>query len=125
MTEPVNVGPKHPAWAAIHDDDWNGATFVNWVRTLEGLEVKLCPAADCDPKTVQDVKECVAKFAKSVMVGVVHILKHGQTLCRKPGLPGDWEDADMWVGFQDMEEIPNVSCPKCLQEQVHGSRTPT
>lgn len=67
--EPVMVGPTHPAWASFTDDDWNGATFGNWVRTLKDMTVRLRPPAGCPPKTVRGVRDAIAAHAKSVRIG--------------------------------------------------------
>jgi len=47
----------------------------------------------------------------------IHALKHGQTLCRKPGVPGSWKDGHRWVSFEDVNVLKLVSCTAC-QEQL-------
>lgn len=38
---PINVGPTHPAWIGLDDDDWNAAAFANWLRSVQGKVVAL------------------------------------------------------------------------------------
>ena len=57
----IRIGPDHPAWNALDDDDWGGATFSNFLNGLakkpEGIV--LCP----DKKHSADlVKRMVACF---------------------------------------------------------------
>ncbi len=42
----VNVGPDHPAWCGIDDDDWNRATLQNWLGSVRGRTVVLDPPRD-------------------------------------------------------------------------------
>ncbi|HKY40742.1 MAG TPA: hypothetical protein VJN18_32630 [Polyangiaceae bacterium] len=39
----VFAGPDHPVWTSIDDDDWNGATYEQWLQRLEGKVVYLLP----------------------------------------------------------------------------------
>lgn len=39
----IYVPTDHPAWNAIDDDDWNGHTFVNWLRLVKGKSVVIYP----------------------------------------------------------------------------------
>ncbi len=41
----------------------------------------------------------------------IHLLRYGQTLCGKPGLPCTWEADHVWAGDSDRE---HVNCPGCL-----------
>lgn len=41
---PITIGADHPAWRAIDDDDWDGATFGNYLRSIRpGAVVTLVP----------------------------------------------------------------------------------
>lgn len=51
----------------------------------------------------------------------VHILRHGVTLCNKPGLPGDWKDGSVWVSFADPEAHLDVTCPICKERHALGA----
>jgi hypothetical protein len=46
----VRVPADHPAWAALDDDDWNGATFSSWLGRLKGKSVLIWPPADYGDK---------------------------------------------------------------------------
>jgi hypothetical protein len=114
----IKVAPDHPCWAAFNDDDWNGATFSNWVRTLKGLAVELEPPEDCNRDTVQGVFSSVAQFAEYVEIkgSPVHVLKHGFSLCMMPGLPRDWPKGNIWVPFHEKNLATVVSCATCRAE---------
>lgn len=48
---------------------------------------------------------------------LIHILKHGQAMCGKPGVPGDWKDGHRWIGFNrpdQFEEQSPFTCQPCL-----------
>lgn len=50
--------------------------------------------------------------------GTVHILKHGVSYCRMPGLPCDWPEGHSWLAFYDPLVPSRVNCPTCLAEHV-------
>jgi len=64
------VGPEHPAWKALDDDDWNGATFGSWLAAIkrEKVEVILQPGPDHSPQLVERMRQAVARFSPSVRV---------------------------------------------------------
>jgi hypothetical protein len=64
----VIVGPDHPAWAAFLDDDWNGATFDNWVTTLRGKGVILKPARGTDESVICGVRDACFMVSNAVLV---------------------------------------------------------
>ncbi len=43
---------------------------------------------------------------------VVHVLRHGHTLCGMPGLPKDWPADHNWVSDYDRKA---ADCPECLR----------
>jgi len=43
---------------------------------------------------------------------VVHLLRAGFTLCRRPDLPKDWPPHHRFV--TDRERVESVTCPLCL-----------
>lgn len=45
---------------------------------------------------------------------VIHILRHGATLCGLTTLPKDWPAGHRWVSFEDAENLPEANCPGCL-----------
>ena len=62
------VGPDHPAWRSIDDDDWNGATFANWLRALGGHAVVLRPGGVHPKELVERMRETISRCAKSCRV---------------------------------------------------------
>jgi len=47
------------------------------------------------------------------LVRVVHVLRHSQSLCERPGVPRDWPLNHTWVSVADTELHDRVSCPVC------------
>lgn len=43
----------------------------------------------------------------------VHVLRNGEALCGKVGMPKDWEDDHRWVSFLDRENFRAVNCVAC------------
>lgn len=64
------VGPEHPAWKAIDDDDWNGSTFSQWLLAIkrEKAEVILMPGPNHSPELVQRMKKAFVEVSPSVRV---------------------------------------------------------
>lgn len=119
----IDVGPEHPCWKAYGDDDWNGATFTNWVcNSLPGRHVLLRPPHDLPKETLHGVWQAVAASAGYVELEgkTVHILKHGQSHCRMPGVPGEWPAGHIWLGFQDQDIRAAVTCPECRRVEGLG-----
>lgn len=57
-------GPKHPAWSALGDDDWNGATFANVLNSFgPETRVLLVPDPTHSEDTIQQMVVCVSRFA--------------------------------------------------------------
>lgn len=116
----ILVDKDHPAWKAFGDDDWNGATFTNWVlNVVVGQHVRLIPGPDAPKATVDGVWEAVSASAGFVeLEGVtVHILKHGQSHCKMAGVPGEWPEGHRWIGFNDPDIRAATTCPECRQEE--------
>lgn len=65
----IRVGPFHPAWDALDDDDWNGATFSTWACGIRGMTVILEPAPQNDHNTLRMMAACLAAGAKVLRVG--------------------------------------------------------
>jgi hypothetical protein len=63
-TEVITVGPNHPAWKSLDDDDWNGHTFSNWLTGLKECIVILQPGPDLDPDILKRMQEIVGRCAK-------------------------------------------------------------
>jgi hypothetical protein len=119
----VEVGPEHPCWKAVDDDDWNGATFTNWVlNAVVGQHVRLKPPPGLPKETVGKVWEAVASTASFVEVEgkTVHVLKHGQSHCKMQGTPGEWPDGHMWMSFESPDLRAAVTCEKCRQTEGFG-----
>lgn len=119
----IDVGPNHPCWKAYGDDDWNGHTFINWVHNIiVGQHVRLRPPADLPKETVHGVWQAVASSALFVELDgtTVHILQHGVSHCKMPGVPGEWPAGHLWVGFQDPDVRAAATCPRCREEQGLG-----
>lgn len=68
MSETIVVNSRHPAWDAIDDDDWNGATFSNWLSNLGDCHVILKPSKEFDSELVQRMYNIVLGCAKSVTI---------------------------------------------------------
>jgi hypothetical protein len=82
----LTFGPDHPAWTAIDDDDWNGATFGNLLNHLKpGTVVTLMPGDKHPPELVARMKECVERFA------TVRVLKGA--VCPRTKLPHVWMES--------------------------------
>ena len=64
----ITMDPKHPAWNAMDDDDWNGATFANWLTTIKESDVVLVPPKDWTTERIEQMRVIVARHAKSVSV---------------------------------------------------------
>lgn len=48
------IEPNHPAWKAIDDDDWGGATFANYLQSMKaGQAVSLVPPVNISPDLIQ------------------------------------------------------------------------
>ncbi len=66
--------------------------------------------------------ECVTKRTEARLMdtnpvtnGLVHILKHGLTLC---GIPcPELPEGDRWVSFQDEPNLAYVTCPDCRKHR--------
>jgi hypothetical protein len=44
----------------------------------------------------------------------VHVLRHGLALCpHVEGVPGEWPEGQLWVGFNDPQASVLVSCKEC------------
>ena len=70
----VEVGPNHPLWRSWDDDDWNGATCGNWIRSYApGADIKLRPPPGCDPDLVMRVRDALQQIARSVEVVGHHV----------------------------------------------------
>lgn len=67
--KPIEVGPKHPFWRAIDDDDWGGRTAANWLRNhVTDTYVTIIPPRGCDPALLARVREAIEQFAHAVEV---------------------------------------------------------
>lgn len=66
--EDVVIGPDHPAWAAIDDDDWCGSTFSNYLNASAGLPVTLRPGPNHGPDLVRRIRECFERVSCAVSV---------------------------------------------------------
>lgn len=66
--EVVEVGPTHPLWTSFDDDDWNGATCGQWIRNVEGMNVKLHPPLDLDPDLLRRIRASIEGVARTVVV---------------------------------------------------------
>lgn len=120
MIEVVEVGPAHPCWKAYGDDDWNGHTFINWVHhVIVGKHVKLKPPSDLPKETIRGVWQAVASSAFFVELEgkTVHILQHGQSHCRMPGVPGEWPEGHIWLSFEDADLRAAATCAECRRQQ--------
>lgn len=123
MINLILVDEKHPCWKAVDDDDWNGATFTNWIlRTVVGQHVRLMPPTELPKETVQKVWQAVASSASFVELEgkTVHILKHGQSHCKMPGVPGEWPEGHIWISFQDPDIRAAATCPECRSVEGLG-----
>ncbi len=78
MSEKVIVDSKHPAWAGIDDDDWNGATFGRWLTLLKNCHVVLMPKSDCNKDLLERMIKAIARNAKSVEIVVDNELEEDQ-----------------------------------------------
>lgn len=45
---------------------------------------------------------------------IIHILRHGATLCGITVMPKDWPEGHRWVSFEDPEGILQANCSECL-----------
>ena len=45
---------------------------------------------------------------------MIHILRHGWTLCGMTTVPKDWPEGHRWVSFEDPENLPKANCLGCL-----------
>lgn len=45
---------------------------------------------------------------------VVHALRYGVTLCKKPGVPAEWEPNHKWVSASYCDP-KDISCPECIE----------
>lgn len=123
MIELVEVGPEHPCWKAVDDDDWNGATFTNWVcNVVVGQHVRLKPPAELPRETVQRVWSAVASSASFVELEgqTVHILKHGVSHCKMPGVPAQWPEGHVWISFEDADVRAAATCEECRRQEGLG-----
>lgn len=119
----VLVDKDHPCWKAYGDDDWNGATFTNWVlNVIVGQHVRLMPGPDVPKETVNGVWEAVASAACFVELegATVHILKHGQSHCKMAGVPGEWPDGHRWMSFESADLRAAATCPECRRVEGLG-----
>ena len=62
----IIVGPDHPAWKAIDDDDWNGATFGNWLRTVGSSDIILIPPKVRPADLLERMEKVMIRHARSV-----------------------------------------------------------
>lgn len=64
------VGPDHPAWAALGDDDWGAGTFAQWIHFVDGKDVVLTPPDNyCPAKLGEFLRIVLARGATSVRLG--------------------------------------------------------
>ncbi len=117
--EIIVVGPKHPAWSALHDDDWNGHTLSNWLGTIRGKRVRIEPAEGVSRSLLQELWTVIASNAGYVEVkgSPVHVLKHGSPVCGIPGTPNEWPKGHIWVSFEEPNLGAVVTCAKCREAQ--------
>jgi hypothetical protein len=66
------VGPRHPAWKGLDDDDWNGSTFINWAHGLSGATVIISPSALHPVGTVIRMAAALQRMAKEVRIAWPH-----------------------------------------------------
>jgi hypothetical protein len=119
----VLVDKDHPCWKAYGDDDWNGATFWNWVHNvIVGQHVRLMPSPETPKETVDGVWEAVASTAGFVeLEGVtMHILKFGVSHCGMPGVPGDWPPGNRWISFESPDLRAATTCEECRRLEGLG-----
>lgn len=45
---------------------------------------------------------------------IIHILRHGTTLCGLTTVPKDWPEGNRWVSYEDPENLSEVNCLECL-----------
>jgi len=123
MINLIFVDKDHPCWTAVNDDDWNGEAFTNWVlHTVVGQHVRLMPPMDLSKETVGKVWEVVASSASFVeLEGVtMHILKHGISHCKMPGVPGEWPEGHRWMSFESANLRAAATCPECRRVEGLG-----
>lgn len=53
------------------------------------------------------------------MKHIVHILRHGMTLCGLKGYPEGWPEGHLWVDDHDAEE---ATCKECNERRSHEDR---
>lgn len=68
MLNKIIVNSEHPAWSAIDDDDWNGATFYNWLQGLVDRDVILRPSFDHSLELINRMEKIIKSCAKSVQL---------------------------------------------------------
>lgn len=44
---------------------------------------------------------------------VIHVLRHGRSLCQLDGEPAEWGPGQHWVSFTEQRAQEIVSCPPC------------
>ena len=68
-TEALIVGPQHPAWVGLDDDDWNGATFGQWLRNLDASSVIILrPGVTHNADKVARMVKCLQQYTEHVSV---------------------------------------------------------
>lgn len=64
--ETVTFHPNHPIWISLDDDDWNGATFSNFLPQLKNCNVILQPGPFHSLDLISRMREVLERNCKSV-----------------------------------------------------------
>jgi hypothetical protein len=83
----IELGPDHPAWRGLDDDDWNGATLQNWLGGVRGRVVVLRPPEAARPNLLTDMMRALehAFPSSATLVDATTML----TSVRGPSSPPD------------------------------------
>lgn len=73
----VRVHADHPAWTAIDDDDWNGATFGNWAARLKGKTVLIWPPPNYGNKLGRFLAALLTAGAERIVAGASQPVNEG------------------------------------------------
>ena len=52
----------------MDDDDWNGATFANWLSTIKEDDVTIIPPSNWTTERIEQMRVIISRNAKSVTV---------------------------------------------------------
>lgn len=64
--ETVTFSSNHPIWISLDDDDWNGATFSNFLPRLKNCHVILQPGPFHSLDLINRMREVLERNCKSV-----------------------------------------------------------